>query len=51
MTSGEASILGKLEQIEHNQKKIMEAILAIANINQDYMGNIIKMLFKKIELI
>lgn len=29
MTSGEASLLAKLEQIEHNQKKIMVALESI----------------------
>ncbi|WP_425380124.1 hypothetical protein [Spiroplasma endosymbiont of Stenodema calcarata] len=36
MTSGEASILGKLEQIEHNQKKIMRGIL---NISETFTKN------------
>ncbi|AHI58048.1 hypothetical protein P344_03535 [Spiroplasma mirum ATCC 29335] len=31
MTSGEASLLAKLEQIEHNQKKIMIAITILAS--------------------
>lgn len=31
MTAGEASLLAKLEKIEHNQNKIMEAILVNDN--------------------
>lgn len=31
MSAGEASILGKIEEIDHNQKKIMDGILILAN--------------------